>query len=209
MKMSDTISALAGALSKAQGMIDDASKGSDNPHFKSRYADLASVRAAIREPLAVNDLAILQFSRAIQDGVEVETMLTHKSGEYFSEVLFMPVSKYDAQGIGSGITYARRYGIMGILCVASDDDDGNAAVTVGPAANPIKAPAVKAEAVVTPPELMEEGTVHAKQGMTALRLWHDELHKDDKDLISADARAVLKAIATGSDKARAKKASEQ
>lgn len=133
MRMSDTIAEIAGALAKAQGMMSDASKDALNPHFKSKYADLAAVRAVVREPLAVNDLALIQPAR-LQDGkVEVETMLLHKSGEYIAETLQMPVGKNDAHGVGSAISYARRYGLMSLLGLAADDDDGNAAVAAPPA----------------------------------------------------------------------------
>ena len=128
MQMSDTISALAEALSKAQGAIDDATKAGINPHFKSKYADLASVRAVIRGPLSANGLSIVQLPRAQNGVVEVDTMLLHKTGEYISETLRMPVAQANAHGIGSAITYARRYGLMSILCIAADDDDGVAAV---------------------------------------------------------------------------------
>jgi hypothetical protein len=138
MKMSETISAIASALAKAQGEIEDATKTGINPAFRSKYADLAAVRAVVREPLSVNDLCVMQFPRTIPGGVEVETMILHKSGEFVSEALFIPVSKNDAHGIGSGITYARRYGLMSLLCLAADDDDGNAAVEKSPA------PALKA-----------------------------------------------------------------
>jgi len=87
MKMSETIAEIATALSKAQGQIDAATKGSVNPHFKSRYADLNALREAIREPLAAHDLSIVQLPRVDGASVEVETMLLHKSGEYISEVL--------------------------------------------------------------------------------------------------------------------------
>jgi len=140
MKMSETIAELATALSKAQGQIEDATKDGLNPAFRSKYADLAAVRAVIREPLAVNDLAIMQFPRTRQGFVEVETMLIHKTGEFVSETLELPVSKFDAHGIGSGITYGRRYGLMSVLCLAAVDDDGNAATEKAPAA-----PAKKAE----------------------------------------------------------------
>ena len=134
MKMSETIAELAIALSKAQGQIEDATKDGINPAFKSKYADLAAYRAVIREPLAVNDLAIMQLPRTRPGYVEVETILLHKSGEFVSETLEIPVTKFDAHGIGSGITYARRYGLMAVLCLASVDDDGNAAVEPKPAA---------------------------------------------------------------------------
>jgi hypothetical protein len=127
MKMSDTIAEIATALSKAQGQIDAATKSSLNPHFKSRYADLNSLREAIREPLAVNDLSIVQLPRVDGSNVEVETMLIHKSGEYISEVLRMPYGQNTPQAIGSALSYCRRYSLSSILNLAADDDDGNAA----------------------------------------------------------------------------------
>lgn len=135
MQMSDTIAALAEALSKAQGEIEDATKAGINPHFKSKYADLAAVRAVIRTPLSANGLSIIQLPRAQNGVVEVDTMLVHKTGEYISETLRMPVAQMNAHGIGSAITYARRYGLMSILCLAADDDDGNAAVQAPAAFN--------------------------------------------------------------------------
>ena len=115
------------ALAKAQGEIEGAKKDSQNPHFKSSYADLASVWAAIREPLSKNGLALTQWPRVVNGAVEVETILAH--GEQFiSDVLWMPCSKMDAHGIGSATTYARRYALMAIAGVAPEDDDGNGAV---------------------------------------------------------------------------------
>ena len=133
MEMTDNLSQLATALSSAQGEIEDASKSAVNPAFGktgSRYADLAAVREVIRGPLAKHGLSVIQLPRAINGVVEVDTMLIHKSGEYIKETLRMPVNQnqMNAHGIGSAITYARRYGLMAMLCLAADDDDGNGAV---------------------------------------------------------------------------------
>jgi hypothetical protein len=115
------------ALAKAQGEIEGAKKDSQNPHFKSNYADLASVMAAIREPLAKNGLAVTQWPRVIEGAVEIETILAH--GEQFiSDVLWMPCAQMTAHGIGSAITYGRRYALMSVTGVAPEDDDGNEAV---------------------------------------------------------------------------------
>lgn len=198
MKMSETISQLATALAKAQGEIDDATKKGINPAFRSKYADLAAVRGVIREPLAVNDLSIVQFPRTIQGGVEVETMIVHKSGEFMSETLFMPVMKYDAHGIGSGITYARRYGLMSLLCLAADDDDGNAAVEKHPAKD---APAPK-KPVLSKEELAAVATAAmeaAKQGTPALTAWWKTATKDQRSVLDTDAIAELKAMAQAAD----------
>lgn len=199
MKMSETISQLATALAKAQGEIDDATKKGINPAFRSKYADLAAVRGVIREPLAVNDLSIVQFPRTIQGGVEVETMIVHKSGEFMSETLFMPVMKYDAHGIGSGITYARRYGLMSLLCLAADDDDGNAAVEKTPARD--AAPVAK-KSTLTKEELAAVATAAmaaAKQGTPALTQWWKSASKDHRNALDNEAIAELKAMAQAAD----------
>lgn len=129
MKMSEQINELADALAKAQGTIENAAKDSQNPHFKSSYADLASVREAIRKPLSENGLAYTQFVRTDNGKVQIETMLLHKSGQFMSETLEIPLMKQDAQSIGSATSYGRRYSLMAIIGIAAseDDDDGNAA----------------------------------------------------------------------------------
>jgi hypothetical protein len=200
MKMSDSIIELASALSKAQGMIDDATKTGMNPAFRSKYADLAAVRAVIREPLAVNDLAIVQAPRTVEGSVEVETMLIHKSGEFLSETLRMPVNKWDAQGIGSGITYARRYGLMSILSIASEDDDGNAAVnrTVTPA--PAPAPKKAAAPSIDVAALIKKGESAASLGEFALMEWWEGLTKEQRMAIPASDKERLKAEAAAAKK---------
>lgn len=129
----DGIKELAAALAKAQAAMGGAKKQSTNPHFKSRYADLSSVWDACREPLTANGLSVLQSPRTTwwADGhcvVEVTTVLLHESGQYISDTLAVPVTKPDAQGVGSATTYARRYMLSSFAGVASEDDDGNAAV---------------------------------------------------------------------------------
>lgn len=121
------IDKLAEALAKAQREIQNAAKDKANPYFKSKYADLASVWEACREPLTKNGLAVIQKARATEGGIEVETMLVHSSGQFVTETLSLPVVKADAQGIGSAITYARRYALSAMVGVAPEDDDGNAA----------------------------------------------------------------------------------
>ena len=194
MKMSETIAELATALAKAQGQIEDATKDGLNPAFRSKYADLAAVRAVIREPLAVNDLAIMQFPRTRQGFVEVETMLIHKTGEFVSETLEIPVSKFDAHGIGSGITYGRRYGLMSVLCLAAVDDDGNAAVE--------KAPAAPAKKALSPNEVFDltlELKAAAEQGMAALTAKFRSLPESQRAAFNEEAKSELKKIAVAVD----------
>jgi hypothetical protein len=118
---------LFAAVAKAQGEIEGAKKDSTNPHFKSKYADLASARDAVQGPLSKNGLALIQWPRTVNNGVEIETWLGHASGQYMSGTLCMPCSKMDAHGVGSAITYGRRYALMAVTGVAPEDDDGNAA----------------------------------------------------------------------------------
>ena len=198
MKMSEEISALAAALSKAQSSIEDATKGTENDYFKSKYADLSAGRDTIRKPLAENELSIAQFPTTAPNGVSVETVLMHSSGQYMSASVWVPISKMDAHGIGSGITYARRYGLMSLLCLAADDDDGNAAVEKAPAKEqaPKKDILTKEERAALATAAMES----AKQGTPALTAWWKTLSKDQRTALDQDAIAELKQMATEADK---------
>jgi len=113
MKMSESIKELASALSKAQGQIKGALKDSANPFFKSKYADLSSVVEAIREAWSSNGLSYVQcVESSDKSEVSIETVILHSSGEWMAcGVLSLPVSKHDAQGFGSAMTYARRYSL--------------------------------------------------------------------------------------------------
>jgi len=124
---------LAKALVKAQGSMNHAAKDSKNPHFKSSYSSLVSVIDAIRPHLAGNGLAFVQKTHDAEGGVCVETMLIHESGQELSfGRLFVPATKQDAQGYGSALSYAKRYSLQAGLGIASEDDDGNAAVKSAP-----------------------------------------------------------------------------
>lgn len=130
-------SALHSALAAAFPDIEGATKDSTNPHFKSQYADLASVVAAIKPALIKQGLFFTQGTEPSEVGVIVETMVHHSSGESMSfGRLFVPANKNDAQGFGSALTYARRYSLMTAFGVAPEDDDGNAAVKSAPAKVP-------------------------------------------------------------------------
>ena len=130
MTRSDSIAALAAALSKAQATMTSAKKDSVNPHFKSKYADLASVWDACREPLTKNGLSVIQMPGKDETGYYVETVLAHSSGEFVSCKLHIVPIKDDPQGLGSSITYARKYALAAIAGIAPDDsdDDGEAAM---------------------------------------------------------------------------------
>lgn len=133
MNRSDSVNELFSAMSKAQAEMSGAKKDSTNPHFKSSYADLASVREACFPAMNKHGLMVMQFPRLTSAGehewvVEVETVVGHTSGQFISDTLAVIVSKADAHGIGSALTYARRYALGAVAGVAPEDDDGNAAV---------------------------------------------------------------------------------
>lgn len=127
MNHSEQINELAEALAKAQGQIEGAKKDKANPFFKSVYADLASVWDACRKPLSDNGLSVTQCPEEADNGIAIETMLLHSSGQWIKSRYTMPVSKLDAQAVGSAITYARRYALSAVVGIAPEDDDGNAA----------------------------------------------------------------------------------
>lgn len=127
VRRSASIAQLTEALSKAQGEMTGASKDKTNPHFKSSYADLAAGWEACRAPLSNHGLAVLQPAVADGPRITVTTILSHKSGEWIEADLTMTAAQATPQGLGSCITYARRYAMFSMVGVAPEDDDGNAA----------------------------------------------------------------------------------
>lgn len=131
MEKSEQINELAIALSKAQGVIIPASKDADNPFFRSKYADLASVWEVARKPLADNGLSVIQLPSAEGNIVHLQTILLHSSGQFISSILTMVAKDASPQAIGSCLTYERRYALSSIVGIASEiDDDGNGATIV-------------------------------------------------------------------------------
>lgn len=126
-EQSTEINELAAALAIAQGKITGALKDSANPFFKSKYADLASVWDACRTHLSENGLAVIQTTDVDDVGVTVVTTLAHKSGQWMRGRLRMLPKDASPQGVGSAITYARRYALAAMVGVAQVDDDANAA----------------------------------------------------------------------------------
>ena len=142
MNSSETITKIAASFTAAQSEFQHAPKDSTNPHFKSKYADLATIIETVRPILSKHGLSVMQRNQPNAGGVTVQTTLLHSSGEWIADDgLSVPASKNDAQGFGSALTYTRRYGLASLLCIAQDDDDGNAAST------PQAAPAAKSNQV--------------------------------------------------------------
>lgn len=135
MKRSESIANLAAALAKFQQEVISPKNNANNPYFSSKYAPLHEVINVIREPLAKHGLSYIQSTSTSEQNVTVTTLLMHESGEYIeSEPLSLPglqvlrggSKEFTPQGIGSAITYGRRYSLTAILGIASEDDtDGN------------------------------------------------------------------------------------
>jgi hypothetical protein len=131
MDMTNSTPALIAALAKAQSTIENATKGSVNPAFKSRYADLAEVLNTCRPVLAKNGIALMQSTSFDGSMVSVTTVLAHSDGGYVSSVARAVPAKTDAQGIGSCTTYLRRYSCSAACGISQEDDDGNSATHGG------------------------------------------------------------------------------
>jgi len=138
---SETTATLCAALVAAQGGLKPIAKDGKNPAFRSKYATLDGIMETVRPALAAHGLAVVQGvvhpetgegGRLV--GIMVETRLIHTSGEWLASVVPVPVAKGDAHGLGSALSYGRRYGISALLALSTDeDDDGNAAAKAPPA----------------------------------------------------------------------------
>jgi hypothetical protein len=150
------------ALVKAQKAFAPALKTNANPFFKSKYADLTVCIEAVIDALHANGIALIQRNHDCENGVKVETILLHESGEEFSGgILHVPAIKSDPQAYGSALTYARRYSLMATCGIAPEDDDGNAA----------SKPKVSAAPNLQPPALSEKESadcIAAMNGCTDL-----------------------------------------
>ena len=154
MNKSEQINELATALAKAQGELENASKSSNNPHFKSKYADLAEIINTTRPVFSAHGLSVTQCPSFETGIVSVETILMHSSGQWMSSTISAPVSKQDAQGVGSAITYCRRYALAAVAGIAQEDDDANSAVGHSPKAKAQNLREVN-EAIITAKQVAE------------------------------------------------------
>jgi len=180
---SEQLNELGAALAKAQAIMATAKKDSQNPFFRSSYADLASVWEACREPLTQNGLSVAQFP-GFEPGnpptALVTTILLHTSGQWMAETAGAPlpdqtrkdgsVEKANAQGVGSAITYLRRYALAAVASVSPVDDDGNVASGKKPerggAASPVRGTVPKEPVAPTPQPLTEKPkALEAKEPM--------------------------------------------
>jgi len=156
MNKSESIKEIAIAMNKAQSEMSGAKKGSANPFFRASYANLEEVIQCVKEPFSDNG----QFPKAIDGFAGVELIIMHISGEWISQELMLKCAKNDPQGMGSAITYARRYTLQSAAGLPSEDDDGNAA-SKPPAKPQYKqpAPVQAAPAVITPAQVKRLMTI--------------------------------------------------
>lgn len=148
MNKSENIAKISAALVKAQSEMGSATKGAANPFFKSKFADLNSIREASIPVLTKHGIGVFQPTTTVDGKAYIETLLLHESGEFISSLTEIVVSKQnDPQAAGSGQSYARRYGLQAFLCIACEDDDGEKAMgrTSAPANKPIVTPVVAKE----------------------------------------------------------------
>ena len=137
MNLEHSTPELFAALAKMQGEVENATKGSLNPHFKSKYADLAEVLNTVRPVLAANGLSVIQSPSFDGAVCHVTTTLAHSSGGYITGTMSCVPAKQDGQGVGSSTTYLRRYSLAAVCGIAQEDDDGNSSAHSKPATYPL------------------------------------------------------------------------
>jgi hypothetical protein len=175
------------ALAAAQMQMGKALKDVKNDHFKSKYADLSNVMDACLPALNANGIAVYQPT-IDEDGQRyVKTVLAHVTGETLECRVPLIVNKNDMQGYGSAVTYARRYGLMGMAGIAPEDDDGNAAAKAPP---PVEQPRLRGPSDA---DIAHDRAV--TDALVAIEGCHDrdtltDLWKGLAPAVKADPRAV-------------------
>ena len=178
---------LYGALAKAQGEIINAAKNSKNPHFKSDYADLASILDTVKPALSKNGIAVIQGTAFDGSMVTVTTVLAHSAGGSISSEASCVPAKMDGQGIGSATTYLRRYGLAAMTGVAQADLDGEDSKHSTPPAPAVRKPKEK-------PNVPQDAVEKVIEAIQAGRGTADKAiaHWKRKYTISADLEKLLR-----------------
>ena len=197
---SENIGELAAALAKAQGEVGTVTKDSANPFFKSNYASLAAVWEATRPILSKHQLSVVQMPSHDEAGYYVETQLMHSSGQWIRSRTYMKPAKDDPQGIGSLISYARRYALQAVTMICPDDDDGEAAMGRTAPQKPVEAPKPVAR-VETPKSKVAKPSEPAKQAEEKSKfngVFHQELFQKlmEAGLTQDDFMAALRHAGT-------------
>ena len=179
---SESISELAKALSNFQGKMTAVKKDATNPFYKSKYATLDIIWETIRKPLSENGLSVAQTMNLTEGNNVLETTLYHTSGEWISGTQLVNPVKNDPQGLGSAITYARRYSLSAILGLVSDDDDD--ANTATKLAQEVKVPVKPIPPTAETPQKSEGITVPQTKKIHATA--------KDKELSAEEARDYMR-----------------
>lgn len=172
MKEQSTKEAFMRDFIKAQKEMRPAIKDAKNPRFQSNYSDISSVLNACMEALYSNNLAMTQPVEHKEIGMVVTTRITHVTGEFIETSLPLMMQKQDMQGLGSAITYARRYGLTTLLGIPEDDDDANLVTEFNP-------PKSKAKSKPKPrakPKKVNSSALQCPEGYTHLQ-WLEEYSK--------------------------------
>lgn len=193
---------LAAALNRAQSQVTGAIKDSSNPFFKSKYADLASVSGACKSAFTDNGLSVVQMPGFANGVATVRCVILHCSGQTLDcGEAGAPLAKADAQGVGSVLTYLRRYQLAAIAWVTPEDDDGNAASeTVKPTskARPlVRSSAATRSSDVSKPEPLRLNGKLLKDCTSLTLIEAGKFYKDRPDAV-----ALLDAIALELDRRR-------
>ncbi|WP_332691676.1 ERF family protein [Devosia sp.] len=200
MNRSDSIAKIAPALVKALALIEGAAKTKTNGGFKTKYADLETVIDASRDILTAHGLTLIQLPGACIGGVlNLETILLHESGEYISGEMGIALGKTDPQGVGSALTYARRYAQMAALNMAAVDDDAEAAHGRGANQNARQAPSAPPAPALTVADA--KAAIDRYSSIAALEQWAvdnkpatNAMHDDDYALVLAHWKAKRLAL---------------
>lgn len=192
MEQSEDIKELAAALVNFQKEVPTIKKDGTNPHFQSKFASLESIITTIKPTLSSNNLAVSQFPTGDD---ELVTILMHQSGQYIRTTVKISPQQRTPQGVGSAITYMRRYALSAVLGLATDeDDDGNAATAAKPAAQRPKAPA-KPAAPKLPADPFEAAKVMIERARSVDEVISISERADASDKLTAEQKQEIKKVA--------------
>jgi len=205
MNKSEQINELAKALTVCQGQLKPAEKNVANSFFKSKYAALPDVMEACRQPMSKNGLAIIQTTDTSENGMVLETILVHTSGQWVSSLWPINPVKSDPQGLMSAVTYARRGSLMAILGIVADDasdDDGNAASgnREGMISEAMGALSSTEANLTRLGHFKAEGREAAEGGSFVLATWWKKLLPSDQKNLATFKDTILKPMAEAADK---------
>jgi hypothetical protein len=177
------IDKIAGALVAVQAAMKPAIKDATNPHFRSKYADLGAIWEACREPLTKNGIFVGQDVTGDSGCVAVTTRMIHTSGQWVEfGPLVIPLGRHDAQAVGSGVSYGKRYALAAALgIIAEDDDDGNTATASAPKPQPAYAQGTRK------PATNGKEVANAAEAVTAERKVVAVISADQRKQLQKDA----------------------